>query len=144
MPSRYEPDPVERMATVAVAYHIAQLDERVSVPDGLQAQAAEVLEPRLVEEVQRVVVGVALVVDEFERAGHHEARALLYAAGQMRVGHGVAVDVVEPQARRVAHIDSRLPGVAPGCDVVARKPFGSAEQLHNQRGALCSLRLILF
>ena len=80
---------------VAVSYDIAKLDERMAPPDRLKTQAAQILEPCLVEQMLRRLVLFAFLVNELERARHHEPDALLYAPREVRVRHGIPVDVVE-------------------------------------------------
>ncbi len=114
----YERHTRESRVAVAVGNDIAKLDERVAVPYRLQTEPAQVLEPGLVEQVPCGIVLVAVVIDEFERARHNEPHALLYAARKMRVGHGIAVDVVQLLPGRMAWINRALPRPAPVLDVV--------------------------
>ena len=106
---------------VAVGDDIAKLDERVAVPYRLQAKLRHSPEPRLVEQVLRRLDLVAVLIHELERARHDKAHALLYAAREVRVGHGVAIDVVELLPGRVARIYRALPCPAPVLDVVFEK-----------------------
>ena len=120
MPTGNEPDTTESGAAVTVLYHIAKLDEGVPVPVRLKTVAAQILEPSLIKEVQRIVIGIALLVDKFERARHYKSHTLLNTAGEVRVNHRVTVYVKQPEAVRIAYIDSRLPSRAPFFDVALR------------------------
>lgn len=118
MPSGNKIDRGESGAAVVVGYDVAELDERVTVPDGLEAEPAKVLEPSPVEELGGVSVGDTVGVDKFERARHDEPHALLDTAGEVGVNHGVAVNVVELASVGVAGVNGLLPCMAPDTDVV--------------------------
>ena len=48
----------------------------------------------MIEVVEHLGLILSLVVDDFKRLGHDEARPLSHAAREVGVGIGVAVDVV--------------------------------------------------
>ena len=62
---------------------------------GLERVFQQLLEPSLVEEVERLVVDVALGIDELEGLSHDEAYTLAYASGKMEVYFDVSIDVVK-------------------------------------------------
>lgn len=64
--ARDKPDTAESRAAVSVLNDIAKLYEGMSIPVRLKTLAAQILEPCLVEEVQRIVIGITLLVDKFE------------------------------------------------------------------------------
>jgi hypothetical protein len=117
--------------SVTVGGRLAQLDERVPPEVGLQRVAHQLLEPCLVEVVQRRLVLVPLFVHDLERLGHDEAPALLDATREVQVNLHVPVDVVEPLAVRAVHVDGELPGVAPVLDVLPGQRVGGALQLDD-------------
>ena len=97
--------------------------------------AQELLEPRLIEEVDGVVLRIATLILYLERLGEHEPLALLDAAREMVVDVGIPIDVVEPLTVGTVHIDSPLPRRAPVLDVGTRERFRGAlyfcHQLRN-------------
>lgn len=70
----------------------------MSPEDGVEGELAELPEPWLVEVVCGVVADVAGGVLELEGLGEYEALALCDASGEVCVGVGIAVDVVEALA----------------------------------------------
>ena len=61
MPARYQFNSAERGAAVTILNDIAQLDKRVPIPISLKAITAEILKPGLIEQVQSIIVGIAVL-----------------------------------------------------------------------------------
>ena len=100
------------------------------------------LEPGLIEEVQRILILVTFSIDELERARQHEAVALLDTAGEMEVDVDIAVYVIKPSAVRVVNIDGQLPCAAPVGQIFSGQGISGALYLkYDGPGRFAPLRL---
>ena len=135
--ARDELDAAVCWASVAVGGDVWKLYERMAPVAALEHESAELLEPGLVEIVLRILVLIALSIDELEGPGHDEADSLLYATGEMRVDLDIAIDVIEPLSRGRVDIDSHLPGLPPVGDVLACEGVGGALQGEECRACSC-------
>ena len=122
--ARYESHVVIAAHAVAVLHDVAEFDERVPPIDRIERKAAELLEPGLVEVVQRLVALITCGVHELERFCHDKTLTLANAAGEVPVGIRVAVDVVESLPVGVINVDGELPRLAPVGDVLTGECVG--------------------
>ena len=85
----------------------------------------------MVEVIEQVGLILSLIVDDFKRLGHDEARPLSHAAREVCVGIGVAVDVVERPTVGVVDIDGCLPCPAPVGDILSCERVCGSLKLHD-------------
>ena len=94
MLTRNEFHPIIGLPSVYVGGDVAQFYERVPPVVSVEGELHEQFEPGRIEVVCCLLVLVAILVDQFEGAGHDKALALLYAAGEVQVHLHIAVYVV--------------------------------------------------
>ena len=118
-------------AAVAVGGEVAKLDERVSPVVGGKCIFKQLLEPRLVKIMVRLLVLVALGIHQLERLRHDESHTLAHTTREVKVNLHIAVNVVKALAVRAVHIDGHLPSLSPVGDVPARERIGGALQFDD-------------
>ena len=111
----------------------------MSPVDTVEGETHELLEPCLVEVGQRVLVFLAVVGHQLERAREHEALALFDAAREVGVNFHVPVHLIEAQAVGVVNIDGHLPGSSPVAQILACEAVGGALYLHHHLAELLAV-----
>ena len=127
----YQFHPIVAHAAVAVSGDVAKLNERVPPVVGGKRILEQLLEPRLVEIVVRLLVLVALRIYQLERLRHDESHTLAHAPRKVKVNLHIPVNVVKAFTVRAVHVDGHLPCLSPVGDVLARERVGGALQFDD-------------
>ena len=118
MLARYKPNATVAGAPVAVLHHLSEFNERMPPIYGVEHLRAQLLEPRLVKEMQGLFVFIFFGVDDLEGSCHDKALSLPHASRKMCVYLRIPIDVVEPLAVGLINVYGELPCPAPICDVL--------------------------
>ena len=99
------------------------------VIDRIKNEAAEFVEPFLLEIMLEFITRLAAFVFDVKRLGKDEACALANTSGNMGIRGGIFVDIVEHLSVWILYADSLLPSLAPFLDITLGKSFGGALKL---------------
>ena len=116
-------------ASVSILPDISQFYQGMPVIDRIKNEAAEFVEPFLVEIMLELIVRLAAFIFDIERLGKDESCALANTSGNVGIRSGISVDVIEHLSVRTFYADSLLPSFAPFLDITLGKSFGSALKL---------------
>lgn len=100
-------------ASVSILPDISQFYQGMPVIDRIKNEAAEFIEPFLVEIMLEFIARLAAFVFDVKRLGKDEACALANTSGNMGIRGGVSIDVVEHLPVWTLYADSLLPSLAP-------------------------------
>ena len=132
----------EAWATIAISGNVAKFNERMSPIDRIQGKAQELLKPCLVEIVQRIILHIAILVNNLEGASHDKALALFDTSRKVSINISVTVNVIETLTVGTFHTDCHLPSIAPVLHVGTCKCLGGTLKLcHNLLDIPTSRRL---
>ena len=115
--------------SVSILPDISQFYQGMPVIDRIKNEAAEFVEPFLVEIMLEFITRLAAFVFDVERLGKDEACALADTSGNMGIRGGISVDIVEHLSVWTLYADSLLPSLAPFLDITLGKSFGGALKL---------------
>ena len=116
-------------ATVSILPDVSQFYQGMPIIDRIKNEAAEFVEPFLVEIMLELITRLAAFVFDVKRLGKDEACALADTSGNVGIRSGISVDIVEHLSIGTLYADSLLPCLAPFLDIALGKSFGSALKL---------------